>query len=232
MFLFLAVAMFALALQSSSFRSPVTVRCELDTDLPLDEIRVSLNEKPELKAVAQSDGSLTLPSLPEGDLHLSFFQKDASLGEVAIRATESGDFIRLRVRLVPGNAILLDEFRIRGLSDTPEPSSKSAAQVQGEADEAPRLLTAPSRCPAPGEAVSVTGTLTRIIDHDAFELQTSNRQIYVVYVGTATRLQRGSTRFDYADLEKGMRLLLKGTVAAGPEEECSIGAKEITVQRP
>ncbi|HLE21495.1 MAG TPA: hypothetical protein VJB88_10295, partial [Vicinamibacteria bacterium] len=64
MFLFLAVAMFALALQSSSFRSPVTVRCELDTDLPLDEIRVSLNEKPELKAVAQSDGSLTLPSLP------------------------------------------------------------------------------------------------------------------------------------------------------------------------
>jgi hypothetical protein len=227
-------ALLVMVLQTSPFHPPVTVRCEIDTELPLHQIHVSVAEQPEKEAGPDSEGHLTLARLPEGNLHLSFFQEDEHLGEVAVRSAQSGDFIRLRVRLVPGNAILLDEFRVKGVSETgtsiDDDSDASQPPLHAPQEPSSSGESALSNCPAPGEPFSRTGNVTRVIDHEAFEFQTSDRKTYVIYVGTATRLQRGTGRMEYADLHRGLRLLVKGTVAAGPHEECSIGAREITVQ--
>ena len=241
----------------------------MDTELPVAEIRVTIAEMREREGVPEDDGAVTLPGLPAGDIHLSFFQREIFLGQIEIRSANEGEFIRLKVRLVTGNAILLDEFRVKGVSGdsrlatksfsaaTPlkdvkdvndvnnVPSStvsqtasaqKSKPQPQPQSSRTPPQSTGPaktssSKCPAPGDTVTRTGKLSRIIDNDSFELLGSDRRSYVVYVGSATRLKRGSALVAYSALGEGLAILVKGTIAAGPENDCSIGAQEVLVQR-
>ena len=177
------------------------IRCQLDTELPLDELRISVAEKRELDEPIESNGSVTLSGLPEGDLHLWFLQDEERLGEIKINAAKSGELIRLEIRLVTGNAILLEEFRITGLTETsspaPSPPTSPVDHTQ-TIDQTSDGETASSHCPAPGETFSRTGALTRVIDRDAFELQGDDRRLYTIYIGSATRLQEGSARLDYA----------------------------------
>jgi hypothetical protein len=69
-----------------------------------------------------------------------------------------------------------------------------------------------------------------MIDNDSFELE-SGPWTYVVYVGTATRIHRGRTALALADITDGQTLTVKGSVAAGPEGECSVGAMDIEIRR-
>ncbi len=256
----LATSLLLLTLSASQFEPPVTIRCQLDTKLPLDEIRVSITEMRERKSVPGSDGGVTLPGLPAGDIHLSFFQRDILIGQIELRSANEGEFIRLKVRLVTGNAILLDEFRVKGVSGVSPPPTKSLPaatplnDLPSGADSEPTTVeksttrpapqpTRPptefarppkrtsSTCPAPGDTITRTGKLSRIIDNDSFELFGSDRRNYVVYVGSATRVKRGSRLVTSSALREGLGILVKGTVAAGPEDECSIGAREVIVQR-
>ncbi len=249
----LATTLLLLTLQGSQFEPPVTVRCELDTELPLEEIRVSIAEKRETEGVPEPNGGVMLPGLPAGDIHLSFFQRGILLGNIEIRSADQGDFVRLKIRLVTGNAILLDEFRVKGVSGergtSAKPISVASATTlrtppQPTSVEKSEPLTEPilsrplpprsankSQCPDPGDSITRTGKLSRIIDNDSFELQGSDRRSYVVYVGSATRLKRGSTLVAYSALREGVDIFVKGTVAAGPEDECSIGAREVILRR-
>jgi hypothetical protein len=259
----LATTLLLLTLPLSQFEPPVTVSCHLDTELPLAEIRVSIAEMREREGVPEHEGVVTLPGLPAGDIHLSFFQREILLGEIEIRSANEGEFIRLKVRLVTGNAILLDEFRVKGVSGASTPPTKSfsvATPVKNVKDVPSRTVSEPtsvqetdprpkpqlsrpppqatrpaksssSKCPEPGDTVTRTGKLSRIIDNDSFELLGSDRRSYVVYVGSATRLKRGSTLVAYNALREGLGVLVKGTVAAGPKDECSIGAREVILQR-
>ncbi|MEE9180393.1 MAG: hypothetical protein V3U22_05800 [Vicinamibacteria bacterium] len=250
----LATTLLLLTLQGSQFEPPVTVRCELDTELPLEEIRVSIAEKRETEGFHEPNGGVMLPGLPAGDIHLSFFQRGILLGDIEIRSANHGDFVRLKIRLVTGNAILLDEFRVKGVSPErgtlAKPLSVASAntiRTSPESDSVQKsepaepVLSRPrpprsakkssSQCPDPGDSITRTGKLSRIIDNDSFELLGSARRSYVVYVGSATRLKRGSTLVAYSALREGLGILVKGTVAAGPEDECSIGAREVILQR-
>ena len=251
----LATTLLLLTLQGSQFEPPVTVRCELDTELPLEEIRVSIAEKRETEGFPEPNGGVMLPGLPAGDIHLSFFQRGILLGNIEIRSADQGDFVRLKIRLVTANAILLDEFRVKGVSrergTSAKPISVASANTIRTAPEPTSVeksepLTEPilsrpppprsakkssSQCPDPGDSITRTGKLSRIIDNDSFELLGSARRSYVVYVGSATRLKRGSTLVAYSALREGLGILVKGTVAAGPEDECSIGAREVILQR-
>ncbi len=244
----LATTLLLLILQASQFEPPVTLRCELDTELPLDEIRVSIAEMREREGVPEPNGGLTFRGLPAGDIHLSFFQKEILLGDIEIRSANYGDFVRLKIRLVTGNAILLDEFRVKGVrgdrGTSAKPISVASTSTLRTTSEPTRVenrapLTQPipsrpppplrsakkssSECPDPGDSITRTGKLSRIIDNDSFELLGSRRQSYVVYVGSATRLKRGSTLVAYSALREGLALLVNGTVAAGPEDEGNIG---------
>ena len=66
----LATTLLLFALQGSQFEPPVTVRCQLDTELPLDEIRVSIAEMREREGVPEPNGSVTFRGLPAGDIHV------------------------------------------------------------------------------------------------------------------------------------------------------------------
>ena len=164
------------------------IRCQLDTELPLEELRISVAEKRELDEPIESNGSVTLSGLPEGDLHLWFLQDEERLGEIKINAAKSGELIRLEIRLVTGNAILLEEFRITGLTETsspaPSPPTSPVDHTQ-TIDQTSDGETASSHCPAPGETFSRTGALTRVIDRDAFELQGDDRRLYTIYIGSS-----------------------------------------------
>ena len=249
----LAPTLLLITLLVTQFEPPVTVRCQLDTELPLEEIRVSIAEMREREGMPEGDGAITLSGLPSGDIHLTFFQGEVALGEIEIRSANDGEFIRLKVRLVTGNAILLDEFRVKGVSgdgSEPRKGTFSAATVSEptrvveqntqrpppQASRPSSPVTRPpkrssSKCPTPGDAITRTGKLSRIIDNDSFELTGSDRRDYVVYVGSATRMKRGSSLVANSALREGLGILVKGTVAAGPEDECSIGAREVIVQR-
>ncbi len=228
---------------------PVTIRCELDTELPLAEISVSVEEKREASVTPQSKGEtgnmVTLTELPEGDLHLLFYHEATLCGKVAVTDARRGELIRLKVRLVTGNAILLDEYRIRGVSGFSTPRADSpvsgsppvTTSPPSSASTPPPGLTSPTPaslpkaissdpCPAPGEPITLSGKVVRIIDNDSFELQ-SGLLSYVVYIGSATRFRGSRQTLQRSDLRENQSLTIKGTVAAGPEDECSIGAKEI-----
>jgi hypothetical protein len=234
-----------LTFQAAEARLPVTVRCVLDTELPLPEITVSLEEKREVSASpklqGQEAGTVTLADLPSGDLHLLFYRNQSLIGRVKLTATERGEFIRLRIRLVEGNAILLDELRIQGVSEmsprtgqtTPGKTDPKAPALEIYPPASPSLRepsakTVPEHCPAPGEPVTLKGKVVRVIDNDSFELQ-SGPWTYVIYIGSSTRMGRGSAGkiLRVGDLGKNQALLIRGTVAAGPDDECSIGASRI-----
>jgi hypothetical protein len=68
------------------------------------------------------------------------------------------------------------------------------------------------------------------MDRDAFELQTRSGT-YTVYIGAATEIHRGGRSLLRQDLAEQQTLVVRGTVAAGPMDECSIGAKSVEVQR-
>jgi hypothetical protein len=249
----LTAILWLLILQSSEPRLPVTIRCEIDTDLPITEIKVSLQEKRELNETPKAQdngGTATLFELPSGDLHLLFFRGTSLMGNIEVPSTEEGEFIRIVVRLVDGNAILIDDFRVRGVSemtsahDAPDPpeiksESPSETKLESRSIEAyPQSSPPPSRpnssppshCPGPGEPMTLRGKLLRVIDNDSFELE-SGPWTYVIYVGTATRIHRGRTILELAEITDRQTLVVKGSVAAGPEGECSVGAKDIEVRR-
>lgn len=249
----LTAILLLLILQSSEPRLPVTIRCEIDTDLPITEIKVSLEEKREISEIPKAQdngGTITLSELPSGDLHLLFFRGTSLLGNIEVPSTEEGEFIRIVVRLVDGNAILVDDFRVRGVSemaysseasDPPdtEPESAPETKLESRSIEAyppsspsPRRSKSspPSHCPGPGEPMTLRGKLLRVIDNDSFELE-SGPWTYVIYVGAATRIHRGRTLLEIADITDNQALTVKGSVAAGPEGECSVGAKDIEVRR-
>ncbi len=231
-------------LQSSSPDSPVSIRCELDTELPLEEIYVSVEERREVKATPQhkgkNGGTVIFTDLPEGDLHLLFYREAFLTGRVEVASAKRGELIRLKVRLVEGNAILLDDYRIRGVNGISSP--KVGAAVSTSPPDAafppppPRAsptahspspaVTSSQTCPPTGEPVTLSGRVVRIIDNDSFEFLSGLRS-YIVYLGSATRFQGSGARIQNRDLRQNQALTVKGTVAAGPEDDCSIGAKEI-----
>jgi hypothetical protein len=223
-FLFVSHASFQAA------ESRVTVQCELDTEFALTEISVSVEEKREVKMTPEADGELILRDLPEGDLQLLFYHNESLLGRVEVSSTRRGDFIRLVVRLVEGNAILLGESRVRGVSEvaSSEKSLTPSSSSSIPARKAPADSSMP--CPAVGDTVTVDGRLVRLIDNDSFEIL-SGRNSYVIYMGKATRLRRGSVSLRKSDLQPGQVLSVEGRVAAGPRGECSIGARQILVKR-
>ena len=85
-------------------------------------------------------------------------------------------------------------------------------------------------CPNAGEAMTLKGKILRVIDNDSFELQ-SGPWAYTVYIGSATRIHRGLATIRKDQLKRSQPVTVKGTVAAGPEGDCSIGAKEIELRR-
>ncbi len=188
------------------------------------------------------NGRVTIQELPGGDLHLLFYRDDERLGKIEVTAAQKGDFIRLKIRLVEGNAILLDEVRVRGVSGVqpagPKPKpvlSEPATTTVPPRSSTSTILSPPQRgsrtsCPAPGESVSLRGKLTRVIDRDSFELHSGSRT-YTVYIGSATEIHRGGRNLPRNELADQQSLVVRGTVAAGPEDECSIGAKSVDVQR-
>jgi hypothetical protein len=240
----LATFVLLLIVQASEPRLPITIRCYIDTELPVNEIEVSLQEKRELsetpKALEEGGGTVTLPGLPSGNLHLLFFRGTSLLGTIEVLSAEEGEHIRIKVRLVEGNAILLDEFRVRGVSGTAGPSEDTKSRRKQP--ESPSIRIYPpssslsqtetpstSHCPDVGEPMTLKGKMIRIIDNDSFEMR-SGPWIYVVYVGTATRIHRGRTVLVLADIPENQAVTVKGTVAAGPEGECSIGAKDVDLR--
>jgi hypothetical protein len=255
----------SLLLQTIEPLLPVTVQCALDTELPLSEIRVRVEEKRELRETPGLDGVLTLRDLPAGDLNVVFYWNEDTLGQVSLSRARLGDFIRIRVRLVEGNAILLEEFRVKGVSDSrasgtvspvtaapsdalapdarsptreispapapaPQPTVDSALPVGAPPSQPIRLQPASSGCPAPDEPINLDGVVVRIIDNDSFELETSERRRFIVYVGTATKLRPSGGRISARDLKPNERVRVRGVGAAGPEDECSVGAREIARQ--
>jgi hypothetical protein len=216
-------------LQYSDPDLPVTIRCELDTELPLAEISVSVEEKREATVApgskGQSGNMVTLTELPEGDLHLLFYHEASLCGKVGVTDARRGELIRLKVRLVTSNAILLDEIRIRGVSGFSTPKADTPVTVSP-----PVSVISSGPCPPPGEPITLSGKVGRIIDNDSFELQ-SGLVSYVVYIGSATRFRGSRERLQKGDLRVNQSLTIKGTVAAGPEGECSIGAKQIQTTR-
>jgi len=237
-------ALVFLFLSHAPFQEPesrVTVRCELDTEFALTEISVSVEEKREVSITPEADGELILQDLPEGDLQLLFYHNESLLGRVEVSSTKRGDFIRLVVRLVEGNAILLDESRVRGVSEvtSSQKSLKPAKPKSPLPTSPPTSSSIPKRkappdssttCPAVGDTVTLEGRLVRLIDNDSFELL-SGRSSYVIYTGKATRFRRGSLRIQRSDLQPGQLLSVEGRVAAGPVGECSIGARQIQMKR-
>ena len=226
-------------LQVSESRLPVRAQCELDTEFALTEISVSVEEKRELRVTPDARGKLILQDLPEGDLHLLFYNKESLLGRVELPSTRRGQFIRLVVRLVEGNAILLDESRISGVSDVassgkslPPPRPKLEPPPYKPSSSLTRKAPADSStpCPAVGDTVTLEGRLARLIDNDSFELFL-NLKSYVIYIGKATQLRRGRVVMEKSDLRPGQLLSVEGRVAAGPKGECSIGARRIQVKR-
>jgi hypothetical protein len=233
-----------LIFQASEPRPPITIRCDIDTELPITEIEVSLQEKRELsetpKALENGGGTVTLSELPSGDLHLLFFRGSSLLGKVEVPSAEKGELIRIKVRLVEGNAILLDEFRVRGVSGTAgssEDTKSSKKESESRSIKVYPLSSSPSQpktpstshCPDTGEPMTLRGKMVRVIDNDSFEMQ-SGPWTYIVYVGTATHIHRGGTVLALADIAENQALTVKGTVAAGPEGECSIGAKDVDLR--
>lgn len=203
------------------------MECRLDTELPLDELWVTVDEKRELRAVPGADSEVTLENLPEGDLRLSFYRGEDLLGKVEIENVERGQVIRVTVRLVPANAILLQELRVSGVEGRIVESEPSPTPQT----ELGRPISSPS-CPPLDSRVIVAGLVERVLDNDSFELSTDERN-YVVYAGRATVLRRSPRgRITFHELESGMRVSVKGHIAAGPEDECSVGATEIVVGRP
>jgi hypothetical protein len=250
----LSTVLLLLTLQTSEPRLPVTIRCEIDTDLPITEIQVSLQEKRELNETPEArekGGIVTLSDLPSGDLHLLFFRGPSLLGKVEVPSTEEGEYIRIAVRLVEGNAILLDDFRVRGVSEMTSaneafgpPQAKSDSSTVAKREREPEAVelhppkasskprsppSPPGHCPSPGEPLTLRGRMRRLIDNDSFEMQ-SGPWTYVVYVGTATRIHRGRTNLELADITDNQTLTVQGSVAAGPDGECSIGARDIAIR--
>ncbi len=256
----IAVLAILLASQTPETFVPVTVQCELDTELPLAALSVTVEEKRELSETPlhrnEGGGIVTLRDLPEGNLHLLFYRQSSLLGKIKLTYVEKGQFIRIKVRLVDGNAILLDEFRIRGVSELEErpqspapPQSKpiSPPRPVSPAPTTPTTSSVPSAskrtttsapptsgqhtpCPETGKLMTLRGKIVIIIDNDSFKLQ-SGPWIYTVYIGSATRLHRGRAAIQQSQLEEGQPVTVKGTVAAGPEGDCSIGAKEVELRR-
>jgi hypothetical protein len=232
-------------LQTSGPLLSVAIRCDIDTEIPLTEIRVSVEEKREMSLTPLrrgGNGRVTIQELPDGDLHLIFYRDDEQLGKIEVKSARKGDFIRLKVRLVEGNAILLSENRVRGVSgahtagSTPEPIPEEPAtttvpsrSTTSTIAPSPNGVSRPS-CPAPGESVTLRGKLTRIMDRDSFELHTGSGT-YTVYIGAATEIHRGGRDLPRNELAEQQSLVVRGTVAAGPKDECSIGAKSVDVQR-
>ncbi len=232
-------------LQTSGPLLSVTIRCDIHTEIPLSEIRVSVEEKREMSLTPRKQGEngrVTLQELPDGDLHLLFYRDDERLGGVEVKAAGKGDFIRLKIRLVEGNAILLDEYRVRGISGVqpagpnPEPIQSEPATTTVQSRSLTTTVPSPPQrssrtsCPAAGESVTLRGKLTRIIDRDAFELH-SGSLTYTVYIGAATEIHRGGQKLPRTELAEQQSLVVRGTVAAGPKDECSVGAKSVDVQR-
>jgi hypothetical protein len=71
--------------------------------------------------------------------------------------------------------------------------------------------------------------LTRILDRDSFELHTGSGK-YIIYIGTATEIHREGRTLLRHELAEQQSLVVRGTVAAGPKDECSIGAKSVEVR--
>ncbi len=227
-----AILVFLLLFQNTQSRLPVTIRCELDTELVLADIKVSVEEKREVSAIPQTDSSVILRDLPDGNVNLVFFYRKIRVGEIEIKNTRQGEYIRVKARLVEDNVIFLEEFRIKGVDEysTPETENGNPSSPSSSRRPSSTSSKSPSTCPEPDDPVALKGNIVRIIDNDSFEFESSTRS-YIIYVGTATRLHRGGTSLHYGDLKKSLRLSIKGTVAAGPVGECSIGAKDITVHR-
>jgi len=213
---------------------PVTVSCVLDTELPLSEIRASVQEKREVSVTPSANGKLTLRDLPEGDLHLLFYRGEAPLGQITLSGARLGQFIQIKVRLVEGNAILLEEMRVKGVSNEgasgrvtplpvviPSPPTPSSPRA-----EAPERKPKTS-CPGPEQRVEEEGAVVRIIDNDSFELETEGKRRLTVYAGSATRLRPSGAAFSVRALKPGQRLRVVGAGAAGPEGECSVGVREV-----
>lgn len=220
---------------------PVTVGCTLDTELPLAEIRASVQEKRELSVTPSAEGKLTLRDLPEGDLHLLFYSDETLLGQVSLTGAKLGQFIQIKVRLVEGNAILLEELRVKGVSDegasgrvaplpvppaSPPPPTPRRADAPAPSAGAAERKPLP-RCPGPEQPVEEEGVVVRIIDNDSFEFETTAKHHLIVYAGSATRLRPAGGPFSVRALKPGLRLRVVGTGAAGPEGECSVGVREI-----
>lgn len=255
-----AVLAFLLASQTAETLAPITVQCELDTEIPLNELSATVEEKRELSRIPrplpEGGGIVTLHNLPDGNLHLLFYRGASLLGKINLTYVEKGQFIRIKVRLVEGNAILLDEFRIRGVSDidaqpqapapsqtkpVPRPRSLPVAPTPPTTSSTPytsksTTTTAPpssgqtTPCPETGKPMTLRGNIVTLIDNDSFELR-SGPWTYTVYIGSATRLHRGRETIDKNQLKEGLPVTVEGHVAAGPKGDCSIGAKEIELRR-
>lgn len=232
-----------LTIQTSEIPISATVRCRIDTDLPLDQISVTVKEKREVeerpRARGGSEGQVAIGELPEGDVNLLFYFGDSQLGKIKLSSVARGEVIKIKVRLVEGNAILLDEYRIKGVTESARAVVSSPIENPKPAEEPPqtkRVGAPPLRsrsgttdyCPAPGEPLTLTGELIRIIDRDSFELRSGPRN-YVIYPGSATQFHGSSTVTGSSDLRVGMTLVVEGTVAAGPKGECSLGARDVHV---
>jgi hypothetical protein len=77
--------------------------------------------------------------------------------------------------------------------------------------------------------MTLKGKMIRVIDNDSFEMQ-SGPWTYIVYVGSATRIHKGGTVLALSDIAENQAMTVKGTVAAGPKGECSIGAKDVDLR--
>jgi hypothetical protein len=243
----LAAALFLSLAQAGDPLLPVTVSCLVDTELPLAEIRATVREKRELSVSPSPSGKLTLRDLPEGELHLLFYRNETPLGEVTLGGARLGQFIQIKVRLVEGNAILLEELRVKGVSGEEATGSVTPLPVPAPASPAPvsptplplpstpAPLNAPSgleakpssRCPSPEQPVDEEGVVLRVIDNDSFELETRAHRRLTAYAGSAARLRPSGAPVNVRSLKPGQRLRLVGAGAAGPEGECSVGVREI-----
>ena len=239
----------AIASQVGEPLLPITVLCALDTSLPYETLRVTVEEKREIREVPTPQGGLTLRDLPAGDLHLLFHQNDTRIGTVTIRHAEFGQFIQIKVRLVEGNAILLEDSRVKGVSVDgpgsivgvprgpflPAPAPAPAAPSVPAKPDAPVLDAAPisspqavsRNCPAADERVDLEGVVTRVVDNDSLVLEDSRRRSFTIYLGTATRLRPGGGTAKMSLFRTGQRVSVSGAGAAGPDGECSVGAREI-----
>ena len=227
--------------------------------LPLDEIRVSITEMRERKSVPGSDGGVTLPACrlatstcrsSKGYLNRSDRAPLRERGRVHslerfdwlpvtrscwTSSSEGREWCFSTPTKSVSAATPLNDLP-SGADSEPTTVEKRTTRPAPQRPRPPTEFARPpkrtsSTCPAPGDTITRTGKLSRIIDNDSFELVWSDRRNYVVYVGSATRVKRGSRLVTSSALREGLGILVKGTVAAGPEDECSIGAREVIVQR-